>query len=129
MHLILLFLATIDVVLYLFQDDALAFACSQLMHRFPKVRRYAAEHIYVCLLEQADLLVENGSTFPLETLLEFPWDGERTSVQQCQETAQKVADLVGVSLPDLRKTPATRPRKKIQDDFAAYSALVDANAN
>ena len=125
MRLILLFFATTAVVLY--QDDALAFACSQLIHRFPRVRKYAAEHIYVCLLEQADLMVEKGSTFPLETLLEFPWDGERTSVQQCQETAQKVADLVGVSLPDPRKTPATRPRKKIQDDFAAYSALVDAN--
>lgn len=114
-------------LLTLLQDNALAFACSQLNHRFPRVRRYAAEHLYVCLLEHPDLLIDNGGDFALERMLDFPWDGENTSAQQCREIAQEVADEVGVSLPATSAVASATPRKHVaRDDFATYSALVDS---
>ena len=108
------------------QDDALAFACSQLIHRFPRVRRYAAEHIYVRLLEEVDLLVDSGSDFAIDSMLEFPWDGDKTSAAQCREMAEQIADAVGITLPEVRLSGSSpNKRSAIQDDFATYSALVD----
>ena len=82
------------------------------------------------LLEEVDLLVDDESKFAIDRMLEFPWDGDKTSAAQCREMAQQVSHAVGVALPEVRlaavnpiKTPA------IRDDFATYSALVDSVSN
>ena len=112
------------------QDQALAFACAQLLHKFPRVRRYAAEHIYVCLLEHPDLFVgqeENQQEqFVLESILEFPWDDAQMSVLKCRERALELSRALRVPLPEPRTNAAKSSEPKTRkDDFASYAALVD----
>lgn len=110
----------------------MAFACSKLLHPFPRVRRYAAEHIYVCLLEHPELLVD-GTNLELETLLNFPWDSPTITANQCREMAQTLADAIRVSLPNSRSGTGTNSKdtgksKRPRDDFASYAALVDSTS-
>jgi tubulin-specific chaperone D len=61
------------------QKDVLALICQLLSHRFPRVRRYAAENLYVALLEHPDILgsVTVAEDHPImEMLLNDPWDSE-----------------------------------------------------
>jgi hypothetical protein len=108
----------------------LAFACSQLVHIFPRVRRYAAEQLYVSLLEHPEHVVavpENDGEAIKERLLNFPWDGENRTATSCYEMAQKVAAGVGVPL-SVGLAPLSDVSTKKQahrDDFASYAALVD----
>lgn len=107
----------------------MTFACSKLLHPFPRVRRYAAEHIYVCLLEHPDLLVVKRD-FDLESLLNFPWDDPKTTANQCREMAQTLADAIPIPLPSRPRTghagQDTAKSKRPVDDFASYAALVDS---
>ena len=100
------------------------------MHKFPRVRRYAAEQLYVCLLEHPQEVVSTrgfSDEALKECLLNFPWDGVERTATNCRETAEKVAAAIGVTLlSDLEPLMET-PTKKYahQDDFASYAALVD----
>lgn len=76
-------------------QELLAFVCRLLMHPFPRVRRIAAENLYVKLVEQPTM-VENHPA--LELLLSNPWDStdEATAVKMAAEVASslEVAQLV-----------------------------------
>jgi hypothetical protein len=50
------------------QNAALAFLCQMLTHRFPRVRSYAAELLYVVLLDRID-----ASPLAIRVILETPW--------------------------------------------------------
>lgn len=112
----------------------MCFACAKLLHRFPRVRRYAAEHLYVCLLEHPDVVTAEESDFSLEeSLLNFPWDDAQTSIQQCRDMAEILAKAVGVRLPVTTENRSTVGASALQratvprDDFASYAALVDSS--
>jgi hypothetical protein len=111
----------------------LAFACTMLSHRFPRVRKYAGEHLYVSLLENMEL-VQNDDESILDYLLNAPWQKD-LSTTQCLEMANKVATVLGVthleevscgtmtsSSPRYKKTAATR-----KDDFASYASLLESS--
>ncbi|CAB9529076.1 Tubulin-specific chaperone D [Seminavis robusta] len=113
-------------------EDALAFVCAQLVHSFPRVRRYAAEQLYVCLLEHPEYWVGSGDdeSSMEDLLLEFAWDDSNRKATHCREMAQKVSNAIGVPLvlpdqPSLKDaTNKKQPRQR--DDFASYAALVGA---
>lgn len=56
------------------REQALAFLCRMLAHRFPRVRSYAAEQLYVVLINQAELL--GAGDIPLEVILTTPWGSD-----------------------------------------------------
>jgi hypothetical protein len=74
------------------EKEPLAFVCTMLMHRFPRVRRIAAENLYVRLLEKPDLDSENPA---LNLLLTNPWDGDEPEMK-VKEMAMEVAIALDV---------------------------------
>lgn len=95
-----------------------------LCHRYPRVRRYAAEHIYVSLLENPDLIQDDDAV--LDYLLTAPWDLDMNLLQR-REMAEKVAKAAGITLPDLVVQSSSESAKKniSNDDFASYSSLIE----
>jgi hypothetical protein len=63
-----------------------------LMHPFPRVRRIAAENLYVRLLENPDLDEKHPA---LALLLINPWDGD-ASEARVKEMAKEVAEALEV---------------------------------
>jgi hypothetical protein len=87
------------------ERDALEFVCQiMLAHRFPRVRRFTAEHFYVRLLESPELVGDGGGddNHPaLELLLNNPWDGDLDETK-VKEMAKEVAETLGLgSSPSL----------------------------
>jgi hypothetical protein len=100
------------------------------VHIFPRVRRYAAEQLYVCLLEHPEHLVaapEYNGEATEECLLNFPWDDENRTGTSCREMAQQVAATVGIPLKFglAPLSDAATDTRVHRDDFASYAALVD----
>lgn len=107
----------------------MTFACSQLIHSYPRVRRYAAEQIYVCLLEHPEHIKVPDNEFILGSLLDFPWDDSDRKATHCREMAQKIADAVRVPLlvENLQTySPDKALNRPPRDEFATYAALVDS---
>jgi hypothetical protein len=71
------------------RQEVLAFVCRLLMHPFPRVRRIAAENLYVKLVEQPAMSAGHPA---LDLLLSNPWDSTDTV------TATKMAVEVASSL-------------------------------
>jgi hypothetical protein len=100
------------------------------VHRFPRVRRYAAEQLYLCILEHPEHVLaapETDGQAIEESLLNFPWDDANRTGTGCFEMAEKVAAGVGVPLrlgPAPLSDVATIAQAH-RDDFASYAALVD----
>ena len=85
--------------------EALSFLCSFLVHRFPRVRSYAAEQIYVVLLEHSSLINEHNEEAVLETLLRTAWTADI-------QLARKETDYIvsGLSIPCDDKAISAGPR-------------------
>ena len=104
-----------------------------LSHRFPRVRKYAGEHLYVSLLENMEL-VQNDDESILDYLLNAPWQKDLSTTQSLEMT-NKVATVLGVTpLEDVsgRTMSCTPPRSKktaanSKDDFASYAALLESS--
>lgn len=72
--------------------------CGVLAHRFPRVRRYAAENLYVCLLENPTSFEGDNANIDqaLELLLNHPWDGDLDE-SNVKTMATEVAEKLGVA--------------------------------
>ena len=94
--------AVVDVavaLLFTVVDDVpesrrgLSFLCSMLAHRFPRVRGYTAEQLYVFLLEY-----DGGSrSKAINLVLDTPWSSELKSEQR-QKYASQAAEELDLSL-------------------------------
>lgn len=102
-----------------------------MVNRYPRVRRVAAEQLYVVLLGLSDDLQasdENGSTeteveAAIELLSETRWDAELTAVKP---ERNKLYPLLGLTPPASASILAKGPgaRVKVLDENESYAALV-----
>ena len=67
-----------------------------LSHKYPRVRRHAAENLYVRFIETPELLGISGDNHPaLELLLSNPWESDLEQ-SRAKEMAVEVARSVGL---------------------------------
>ncbi|GLI66672.1 hypothetical protein VaNZ11_010602, partial [Volvox africanus] len=105
-----------------------------LISKYPKVRRNAAEQLYLQLLAlDTSNPAPTTSGTPLEQvaeaacdlLLSSPWDGELDAAKAARD---ELAALVGVTVPKM-KAPAVATGRMVaaavQDENASYQALLD----
>ena len=114
------------------RTNALGQALRLLGHRYPKVRKTAAESLYVRLMAFDDLLPGGGSAGGgdeenadriLEMLTELDWSsGDATMVRGSRDELFK---LFGLEPPKLKKkTGAAKAKAKPEaDEMASYAAL------
>uniref|UniRef100_A0A2N9FXF6 Tubulin-folding cofactor D C-terminal domain-containing protein n=1 Tax=Fagus sylvatica TaxID=28930 RepID=A0A2N9FXF6_FAGSY len=98
-----------------------------LGHRYPKIRKASAEQVYLVLLQNGNLVSEDGTEKALEIISETCWEGDIEVAKHQRLELYNMAGLEagllhktnndGVSNKDGRKkTPAT-------DENASYSSL------
>ena len=105
---------------------------AMLAHRFPRVRRWTAEQLYVRLVEDGSALARNGAQVHLDSalklLLEIDWDQSLDAPGCVRNSRNRVADLLGVKLSE-KVREGTRKKKKVKasvvDEFESYASLVD----
>lgn len=96
-----------------------------LSHRYPRVRRFVAENLYILLLERPDLVQGDNQTLE-KSLLEEAWDADLNE--------RKISDMVsivscGLGLGVLSPKSVYEEQEKVfnkplADEFATYAALV-----
>ncbi|WJX15239.1 hypothetical protein P8452_05407 [Trifolium repens] len=108
-------------------------AISQLLtflgHRYPKIRKASAEHVYLVLLQNGNLVAEDKIEKALEIISETCWDGDMSLTKhQRLELFELVGLEVGSSGKNsdgTRKTSSKKP--KDLDENASYSSLVESS--
>lgn len=118
------------------QQDVLPFLMTMLAHRYPRVRRWAAEQLYVRLLEDGSVVstyTEQDTSSSLDQamqlLLEVAWDDSLDSPGNVRNSRNRVADLMGIRLSDKQREGPRQSKnreKAAVDEFESYASLVDA---
>ena len=97
-----------------------------LNHRYPRVRVYTAEQLYIKLLEDEGCIADSCSNFEgaMVLLLEVDWGGSNT-----RQERNKVADFLSIKLSSkvregFRGPNEKRNRHLIKDEFESYLSLV-----
>jgi hypothetical protein len=111
-------------------DQLLTFICRMLGHRFPRMRRFTADHLYVRLLEESDILSRQDKLdSALQLLLEAPWDSELTTIETSQ-LSMGLAEMIGITLAPARdaETAETPRKSRVVDEFASYASLVNSRS-
>ena len=115
------------------KKDVLPFLMIMLAHRYPRVRRWTAEQLYVHLLEGGSAASgscnDGGIDRAMELLMEVSWDDDLDSPGNVRDSRNCVADFLGIQLGEKERTGMQK--KAIQktgaiDEFASYASLVDA---
>lgn len=98
-----------------------------LAHKFPRVRRFTADHLYVRLLEESEILRDlSDSETAIQLLLETPWDSEMTDLE-ATELSCSFARTIGLGLSwEAKEIDKTMETKKAVDEFASYASLVNS---
>jgi hypothetical protein len=77
------------------EKGPLSLVCKMLMHPFPRIRRIAAENLYIRLLEKTEL----DSNHPaLNLLLVNPWDGDEPEAR-VKEMGTEIAVALSIDSP------------------------------
>ncbi|GAU17999.1 hypothetical protein TSUD_51090 [Trifolium subterraneum] len=108
-------------------------AFSQLLtflgHRYPKIRKASAEHVYLVLLQNGNLVAEDKIEKALEIISETCWDGDMSLTKHQR---LELFELVGLEVgppgknsDGTRKTSSKKP--KDLDENASYSSLVESS--
>ena len=112
-------------------DQILTLICQMLGHRFPRVLRFTADHLYVRLLEEDNIVCNQAA---LELLLQAHWDADMT-LDEIRETSGRFADMVGITLSCREKMSLDATRKEhidatrkeqTMDEFESYASLVNS---
>lgn len=115
------------------KEDVLPFLMIMLAHRYPRVRRWTAEQLYVHLLEGGSAASgrcnDGGIDRAMELLMEVSWDDDLDSPGNVRDSRNCVADFLGIQLTEKERNGIQK--KAIQktgaiDEFASYASLVDA---
>ncbi|GIL68790.1 hypothetical protein Vafri_22026 [Volvox africanus] len=105
-----------------------------LISKYPKVRRNAAEQLYLQLLALGTsdpapatlgTPLEQVAEAACDLLLSSPWDGELEAAKAARD---ELAALVGVTVPKMKAPAAATGRMAaaaVQDENASYQALLD----
>ena len=100
-----------------------------LGHRYPRVRRAAAEQFYVKLLENDGAAATRRPECVdrvTQLLLEVAWDGDLNPPDDVRGARNRVSDLLGVVLRRReRNGPETgKSSLPLTDEFESYASLV-----
>jgi len=110
---------------------SLKFLMILLAHPFPKIRKFVAEQLYVVVLENEEVVAEDGRVDEVgELLLETAWDGELEEDvgKGVREVRNDLCALLGVQLSD--KARSAKVKKggvkggKEVDEHESYQSLV-----
>ncbi|KAL6757954.1 armadillo-type protein [Haematococcus lacustris] len=102
-----------------------------LVSKYPKVRRFAAEQLYLALLtlEPGETggpgtgIPEAAAESAQELVLETTWDG---TMEEAKSARDSLAQLLQVPLPVMKAPAATGViKQKVRDENESYQALLD----
>ena len=111
------------------QKTILPFVMRLLGHRFPRIRKYTAEQLYIKLLEDDSIVPNTDQIDQVQTILtDVIWDRELGAPGNVRESRNQIADLLGINLSEKdRNGPTTKQIvKKPIDEFASYQSLVES---
>ena len=114
------------------RKEILPFVMTMLLNPYPRVRRYTAEQLYVKLAEDGDMMFDDDHGCLEEAnqlLLSTVWDEEHDPRGQLSESRNRIADLLGISLPEKQRNVKIgkrgSSRSAPKDEFESYSSLVN----
>lgn len=96
------------------------------------MRRFTADHFYVRLLEDNEILnkPEKLDTV-LQVLLQAPWDSDMNR-KDVHQLSAGLADMIGITLVsdvgDEVTLHAKRKDRVVVDEFASYASLVNSRS-
>ncbi|XP_068634659.1 tubulin-folding cofactor D-like [Aristolochia californica] len=113
------------------QDPINSQAFSQLLyflgHRYPKIRKVAADQVYLVLLQNAKLVANDRIDQSLEILSETCWDGD---IEEAKVQRLQLRQMAGLETRVLGKVNSSEPDKRgagkraSADENESYAALV-----
>ena len=112
------------------QKEILPFVMAMLLNRFPRVRRYTAEQLYVKLAEDGDALFGDHGRLEEanQLLLSTVWHEERDPEGKLTDTRNRIADLLDIPLTtDVREVKIGKratARSAPKDEFESYASLL-----
>jgi len=109
------------------QEIMLLFLMRLLAHKYPRIRRHTAEQFYVKLIEDESVVPGDkaGVSEATDLLSETHWDRELGPPGNVRETRNKVAELLGITLPEKDLVgPKVKKVAKKSDEFESYASLV-----
>ncbi|KAI3449108.1 hypothetical protein Pfo_005773 [Paulownia fortunei] len=97
-----------------------------LGYRYPKIRKSAAEQVYLVLLENGDLMAEDKLNEATEIITETCWEGDveeakKRRLQLCEMANLGTAQIVNATQIESKKV---EQRLVSADENASYSSLV-----
>ncbi|PIN05322.1 Beta-tubulin folding cofactor D [Handroanthus impetiginosus] len=98
-----------------------------LGHRYPKIRKSAAEQVYLVLLENGNLMPEDKLNEATEVITETCWEGDvdegkKRRLQLCEMANLETAQIVKASQIESKRV--VDKRLASADENASYSSLV-----
>ena len=107
------------------KDQIFPFLIRLLSHRYPKVRRACAETLYLKIQDCENFFETSVIEIVSTILLTTSWDAELEGINGARENTNKVADQLGIKLPDSVRNGKTNIAKfKQKDELESYSSLV-----
>ncbi|AQK64742.1 Tubulin-folding cofactor D [Zea mays] len=109
-------------------DGTCTKAFSQLLtflgHRYPKIRKAAADQVYLVLLQNDDLIVSENMDKAQELLAETCWEGD---VEEARRRRSEINEMAGFRVTTSQKSgkQETRTVAASTDENRSYSSLVD----
>ncbi|XP_010559107.1 PREDICTED: tubulin-folding cofactor D [Tarenaya hassleriana] len=110
-------------------SQLLAFLC----HRYPKIRKAAAEQVYLVLLQNGDMVEEEKMEKAVEIVSETCWE---TDLEVTKPERLELCELAGLDPAVVFKSSSRKGRVSMDaaakkatasDENASYSALVDSS--
>ncbi|KAG8363393.1 hypothetical protein BUALT_Bualt19G0017700 [Buddleja alternifolia] len=100
---------------------------SFLAHRYPKIRKSAAEQVYLVLLENGDLMAEDKLDEATEIITETCWEGD---VEEAKKKRLQLCDMANLGASQIVNATHAESKKVVEkrtvsaDENASYSSLV-----
>ncbi|KAG6437798.1 hypothetical protein SASPL_102728 [Salvia splendens] len=98
-----------------------------LAHRYPKIRKYAAEQVYLVLLENENLISADKLNEATETITETCWEGDVEEAKKRRLLLYKIANVETAATVNATKKESGKAVDQNQasaDEIASYSLLV-----
>ncbi|KAK4476510.1 hypothetical protein RD792_015666 [Penstemon davidsonii] len=98
-----------------------------LSHRYPKIRKSAAEQVYLVLLENGNLMTENKLDEATEIITETCWEGD---VEEAKRRKLKLCEMANLGTSQVVYSGNEESKRTVEkrvvsaDENASYSSLV-----
>ncbi|KAL0309021.1 UNVERIFIED_CONTAM: Tubulin-folding cofactor D [Sesamum radiatum] len=98
-----------------------------LGHRYPKIRKSAAEQMYLVLLENGDLIDEDKLNEATEIITETCWEAD---IEEAKKRRLQLCEMANLGTAQISKATEKESKKVVEkrlesaDENASYSSLV-----